>query len=321
MQVQITEPGLYPDFPTDAYHADPCPGASLSSGVARTLLDCSPLHAWTAHPRLNPGWKPDERSLFDFGACAHAILLGKGRDIAVIDAEDWRTKAAKEEREEARLAGRTPILTKDYDRAQTMVAAAREQIAAIPPLAKAFGPAGQSEVVIAGHEHGVWYRGMADRLLIDGSDVTMVDYKTTSASAHPAAVSRRLFDAGHDFQAGFYRRLLAFVRPDAHRFRFILMTQENEPPFALSAVELDHASWVLAEKRIMAALGLWKRCLETNRWPGYPAAIATAELPGFVENAWLEREVNDEQLHGLGRGFTTLHEMHRKEPALVLGAG
>lgn len=321
MAMTITEPGLYPDFAPEAYHADPCPAPSLSSGVARMLLDASPLHAWTNHPRLNPDFEPIERSLFDFGACAHAILLGKGRGIEVIDADDWRKKATQEARDEARAAGRTPILGKDYDRAEKMVAAARGQIAAIPTLAKAFGPAGQSEVVIAGQEQGVWYRGMADRLLIDGSDVTMVDFKATSASAHPAAVSRRLFDAGYDFQAGFYRRLLALVRPEAHRFRFVLMTQENEPPFALSAVELDHASWVLAEKRIMAALGLWKRCLDADRWPGYPAAIATAELPGFVETAWLEREVNDEQLRDINRGFITLAEVHRREPALVLGAG
>jgi hypothetical protein len=316
---KITEPGLYDMDPED-YHADPCPVPSLSSGIARRLLDASPRHAWTAHPRLNPEHEPTERGIFDFGSAAHRLLLGKGRDISVVEADDWRTKAAKELRDDARAAGRTPVLAKDYERAVTMVRAARPQIKAIPTLARAFGDEGKSEVVIAGTEAGVWYRGMADRLLIDGADVIMCDYKTTGASAHPAAVSRRLFDAGYDFQAGFYRRLLALIRPEAHRFRFVLVTQENEPPFALSAVELDHASWILAEKRVRAALGLWKRCVESDDWPCYPAAIATAELPGFIESAWLDREVNDEQLAGVGRGFATLTEVHGREPQPIFGA-
>ena len=41
-----------------AYHLDPCPEASLSSTLAKTMLAQSPLHAWTASPRLNPDWEP-----------------------------------------------------------------------------------------------------------------------------------------------------------------------------------------------------------------------------------------------------------------------
>ena len=38
--------GIHYNVPEAAYHADPCEAPSLSSGIARTLLTRSTLHAW-----------------------------------------------------------------------------------------------------------------------------------------------------------------------------------------------------------------------------------------------------------------------------------
>ena len=100
----ITAPGIYTDFPVDQYRADPCPQPSLTQSIAKVILDHSPLHAWHAHPRLNPRFVQDEEKKFDIGNTAHALLIGRGKSIAVIDADDWRTKAAKEAREAAAFA-------------------------------------------------------------------------------------------------------------------------------------------------------------------------------------------------------------------------
>ena len=79
--MRITDPGLY-DMPEADYHADPCPEPSLSSTLARLMVNRSPRHAWTASPRLNPDHEPVNKETFDVGRAAHAVLLGRGAPIA-----------------------------------------------------------------------------------------------------------------------------------------------------------------------------------------------------------------------------------------------
>src|SRR5262245_29477228 len=110
------------------YHADPCPAPSLSSSIAKMLCLESAAHAQYAHPRLNPagaGDDADER--FDIGTAAHALLLEGTTAIAVIDAKDYRTNAAKDARDAAYAAGLTPLLKARWTDVQAMVAAARAQ--------------------------------------------------------------------------------------------------------------------------------------------------------------------------------------------------
>lgn len=74
----------------EAYHQDPAPQPSLSSSIAKILLDQSPRHAWLAHPKLNPNYVAEEDSRFDIGTAAHVMMLerdssrivGAGRGLA-----------------------------------------------------------------------------------------------------------------------------------------------------------------------------------------------------------------------------------------------
>ena len=94
---------IHTDIAAAAYHADPAPEPSLSSSVARILVERSPRHAWWAHPRLNPDFAPDRGSdAAAVGSAVHAVALeGEWDRIAFIEAPDWRTKAAKEARSNA----------------------------------------------------------------------------------------------------------------------------------------------------------------------------------------------------------------------------
>ena len=96
-------PGIYTMTAQD-YHAGPCPAPELSNSLIKVLLGQSPLHAWTKHPKLNPGFRQYESDKFDRGTAAHSMLLEGEDNIVIVDAEDWRTKAAKEAREAARKA-------------------------------------------------------------------------------------------------------------------------------------------------------------------------------------------------------------------------
>ena len=39
----------------------------LSATIATILCSSSPLHAWVAHPKLNPDYVPEESKAFDVG--------------------------------------------------------------------------------------------------------------------------------------------------------------------------------------------------------------------------------------------------------------
>ena len=90
-------------MPLADYVRDPAPAPSLSASIAHLLLTRSPRHAWLAHPRLNPQWAPEEDERFDFGTIAHELLLeGHTNSAVVVDAPNWRKRAASEAKRAAR---------------------------------------------------------------------------------------------------------------------------------------------------------------------------------------------------------------------------
>ena len=111
--------GLYTDIDAKAYHADPCVEPSLSSSVAATIIDDSPRHGWIAHPRLNPTPSKDPTREMEVGTAVHALLLGRG-SIVEIEANDYKTAAAKEKRAAAYKSGVSPILSADLEQANAI---------------------------------------------------------------------------------------------------------------------------------------------------------------------------------------------------------
>jgi len=298
----ITEPGAY-DLTAEQYHADPCVEPSLSNSMAKILLESSPRHAWHAHPRLNPAHEADESARLDIGTVAHALMLGKGREMVVVAADDWRTKAAKEARDAARAEGKTPVLEKDARRAADMVGAGFAQLAHIEGAQNAFfQTAGTSEMVLAWQDvAGPWCRTMIDWTDFDPAGPIIYDYKTTAASANPAAVGRTIANLGYDVQAAFIERGMVQIFPHtAGRLRFRFVFQEIEAPYLLSVVELDAAAQEIGRKKVAYAIDVWGRCLSTGNWPGYPSKIATVEYPSFAENAWLARELREDDMRAGG---------------------
>jgi hypothetical protein len=285
---RIDKPGIYDIGATD-YHADVCPRPSLSSGIADVLLTQSPRHAWTAHPRLNPNFRPEEKEAFDLGTAAHALLLQGESNFVIIDARDYRTKAAQEQRDAARADGKVPLLAHRWADVQAMVAAAREQLDAMAapiPFTN-----GRPEESLVWEEDGVWLRARLDWFHLDHR--TVDDYKTTQASAHPAVWSRTLFGNGADLQAAFYVRGVKALLGYEADFRFIV--QENYPPYALSVIALDPEAMAFATAKVERAIALWRECLSHNRWPGYIARTAYAEVPAYELAKWEGRAYYEEE--------------------------
>jgi hypothetical protein len=287
----ITTPGIY-DLPAALYHADCCPEPSLSSSIAKMLCFDSAAHAAYAHPRLNPAAVDEDAEHFDIGTAAHALLLEGQQNIAVIDAKDWRTNAAKAAREAARAKGKTPLLAARWADVQAMVGAARAQLDRHKDGGAGMFTSGKPEQTLVWLEQltgdplaNVWCRARLDWLRLGAID----DYKSTSASANPETWTRTMFQAGFDLQAAWYLRgLRTLTGFEDAIFRYAV--QETYPPYALSVIALGPDAMVLAEKKCLYALEAWRTSVKTGDWVGYPRRTCYAALPMAHEAWWLERE-------------------------------
>jgi hypothetical protein len=280
----IDRPGCY-DLPAADYHADPCAAPSLSAGVAHVLLSQSPWHAWTCHPRLNPAHQRDHAEHFDVGTAVHGYLLEGDADYVIVEAEDWRTKAARIARAEAWIAGKTPLLAAQWAAVQAMGVAVRRQLAAHEAPIPLTG--GRPEQTLVWQEDGVWLRARLDWLRDDRRGVD--DLKSTGGSAHPVVWTRSaLFANGYDLQAALYIRGVKAVFRVEPEFRFVVV--ETEPPHAVSVIGLGPEAMALAQRKVTRAIALWRECLARDVWPGYPTRTCWADLPPWEATRWLERE-------------------------------
>jgi len=298
MAFTIDKPGIYLDVPAADYFADPCPIPSLTQSIAKTLIERSPAHAAAEHPRLNP---PDDAEdeppeKYDaskaIGNAAHALLIGRGKTLAVAEFPAWTTKEAKEFKAGALEAGQVPILHKHFSRAEALVNAARRQLVAanwITPFTD-----GHGEVVIAWQEGGLWFRSLIDWMV---NPTLVIDLKTTGLSCAPHAVPNLMANAGWDIQAAFHERGLDVLDPGGagrRVFRFVAM--ENEPPFALTPVEITEATLTMGRKKLAYAVAVWRRSMESGEWPAYPSAVCRPDYPQWKETQWLNREVAEAEV-------------------------
>lgn len=291
--MKIDQPGIYTMSAAD-YHAIETPTPVLSASIARRLLGASPLHAWYDHHALNPAGVREQKEEFDLGTAAHAYLLeGDASNFAIIDAKDWRTKKAQEERDEARSYGKTPLLTDQWKRLQAMTSAVSERLSAFSPIPFIDG---RPEQTLVWREGDTWAKARLDWV---APDYSIVDDLKSTESANPDTWTRLLFAFSYDVQAAWYLRGIKALTGVEAEFRFIVC--ETRPPYAVSVIGLAPNALALAEKKIRRALDLWRECVTTGDWPGYPNRTCYAELPAYLEAQWLERELRDDQFKDDGR--------------------
>lgn len=272
------------DIPAERYHGDPCPTPGLSAGLAAKMLSATPLHAFTASPRLNPNFVPDEKTAFDIGSAAHELLTGKGRGIWKVDFEDYRTKESRQERDEARAEGYTPLTRPQFEMVGTMIRRAREQMRA-HGIGDPF-EGGENEMTLLWEQGGIWNRCMVDCL--DQANRVAYDFKTCAGVADPDQWLRRSMDHGVDLRAAHYLDGLETVLGGRWTYRFVV--QEKEEPHCLSVIELSEDAVFMGRKKIARAREMWGHCLKHDAWPGFSAQIAVVEPAPFWTDKWLDRE-------------------------------
>lgn len=287
-RLKITEPGVYDGMPDEVYHGDPVPGGSLSASGAKLLLPPS-CPARFKHARDNPA--PHKRE-FDLGHAAHRLVLGVGPELVVVKANDWRTKAAREQRDAAYAAGAVPLLEREYEQVQEMASALRRH-----PLAGAlFQPgAGRPEQSAFWHDTvtGVMRRARFDWLphhLTAAGRLLIPDYKTTD-SADLESIQKTIHRYRYYIQAAGYVDAAEALLVDHAAFVFVF--QEKTAPYLVTVVQLDELAMELGRRLNRQALDLYARCVEADHWPDY-AEAADEQIPTVRLPAWVERQVDDQ---------------------------
>ena len=269
------EPGIY-NLTSEIYHSDPCPNPSLSSSIAKILIEQSPAHAWLAHPRLNPNFRRETDSRFDLGSAAHAMLLERDSSkIVRVQADDWRTKAAKEARDAAQANGQHAVLERQYADIVAMCTAAQDYL-----LDTELGDilvTGTPEQTVLWQEGKMWCRCRPDLLSPDKRIV--LDYKTTGSAA-PDEVAKQIGRLSYDLQASFYSRGVSAVT--GTDTTFLLLFQEISAPWACSLIGLSNAYKSIGDAKAKRALALWERSMKTQNWSGYSNKILYCEPRPWV---------------------------------------
>lgn len=280
----ITAPGVY-DLPVDVYHADPVAGGSLSSSGARAMLppSCPARYRWELD---NPG--TGSTRAFDLGTAAHRLVLGAGEPIHVVDAPDWRTKAARAEAETMRQAGYVPLLAHDYAVVEAMATTLRAHPVAAALLDPNRGGAAEQTLVWQDQRTGVWCRALIDWLPTPtpGRRYIVPDYKTANA-ADLESLRRAMATFRYHQQAAWYVDGIRAVGLDPEP-GFVFIVQEKAPPYLVTIYYPDAIAMRGAAGLNHVARTRWAHCNATGEWPGHATDIVELSLP-----PWSEREFGD----------------------------
>jgi len=290
---KITKPGFVDNIPDYFYHSDCCDSPSISSSMAKTLIEECPKKMW-ANSYMDPHRVKKEERNFDMGHALHLIFLQPDQfaaGIQEIEFADYRKDEAKAQKQLAYNAQKIPLLTHDLRQVWLM----REALYENPIARQAFENDGVSErsYFLKDKETGVWMKARLDREMFKPRII--LDYKSTS-SANPADFSRSIYNFGYYIQQPWYQHVYREVTgEDIDECYFI--AQEKEYPFLPTVVEVKAEAIEYGEKIMRKALRKFADCLSSGKWHGYrdpnrpdQDGVITLDLPQFAYFNLAERE-------------------------------
>jgi len=219
---------------------------------------------------------PQHSDAFDLGHVAHKLVLGKGSEFVVVDADSWRTKDAQAARLAARDQQMTPILAADYDRACRMALAVNAH-----DIAGHLFTDGQAEVSAfwTDTETGIQRRARFDWLRnpVEGKRLLIGDLKT-ARSAEPIEFGRAAANFGYAIQAANYIDAVTALGIDSDP-AFLFVAVEKEEPHVVTVGQLDDDSLRIGRDLLRQAIRIFADCKERDEWPGYDPGVASLSLP------------------------------------------
>ena len=261
-------PGMYPGVPEGIYHQSP----GFTQSIAKEVLDCPAKARWAMDHYSAPS------DAMEQGTVLHELILGQPTSFTVIDADSYRTDAAKKIRDAARAEGMVPLLAAKH----AELAAVAEQVRAHPLAAMMLAGEGDNELSVRWERDGVLCRGRLDRLTVDANgQLVVVDLKSAKSAdpsmrAWPSDAAR----LGYDIQvAAYLEAVKALTGQDA---AWVWLVVEVGPPVIVTALYATPEVVASGQRKWGAALELYRACDEAGEWPGYSNEIQPIEWPAWA---------------------------------------
>lgn len=262
----ITAPGLYPEL-SETYHSiQHAPTRALTQSGIKILLNETPFDY------MNP---PEKKSAeMAFGSVVHTLALGKGARFSVSPFDDYKTKDARQWRDDTNAEGLIPIKAEPFQNAQKIATIIKNKIDRVTQ-----GEHYETEVPFFWQEGETWCSGMLDiwcPALLFGADIKITSILGKRLRAH-------VVNQGWDLQNAWYTRGLAKIMPEyAGRIRFGNILVHPKPPHN-SRLTMINTGWRdSAEDECLRALTIFGKCMETNTWPGYPDDFEMLDIPAWT---------------------------------------
>lgn len=257
---------IYYGKPADEYFATP--------GISKSGLDQiakSPLH----YQNWLKTKKPPTPAMA-FGSAVHTSVLEHdeffNRYCIAPASMDRRTKAGKELYAELEASGKLVISADDHERIKGITEAVWTH-----PVASDILSEGNTEVTVMQEVDGVMVKGRADW----NRPGILADLKTTS-DASVAEFGRSCAKFRYHVQDAVYTDLFTRAGQLIHDFYFIAV--ETEAPYSVVVYQLDLDAKREGEWLYERDMNIYRHCLETNEWPGYPPIVNTLRLPKWALN-------------------------------------
>jgi hypothetical protein len=251
MSIATIEPGIYAGITNADYHANP----ALGSTSLKTLATRTPAHY--QHDKAHP----KNSDAFTLGTAAHSLILEDDTSgIEVVAADNWLSKAAKEAKAAALAEGKQPLLVKEM----AQVVAMRDAVMSHPAARAAF-TRHKAEQSVFWDEDGLMLKCRPDAWQTG----VLVDLKTTR-DANPNEFGKTAHEYGYHQSAAHYIDGVKAATGEELPFHFVLV--EKTEPYLVSVVELDIEAINIGRQLNDRAKRIYRECMETNTWPGYPTA-------------------------------------------------
>lgn len=218
---------------------------------------------------------PPDRDTFRIGNAIHDLTLTKGSSTILVDAPDWKTKAAREAKEAAVGEGKYPLNRKEHADAQAMADALRRNEHLAQGLIT-----GRTEVAITGTDAAT-FTPMKSRLdVLDIPARRIYDIKTVSGDVEPDTFASHVARYGYHIQAPQYIDITATeTGTDPDEWEFIFVIVKKKAPFLTFTVSLDAPALERGRQQRTRGIAKLRECERTGIWPGYDQRIKTVSLP------------------------------------------
>lgn len=245
------EPGIYAGVENRAYHADP----ALGSTSLKTLATRTPAHwKWESE-------HPVHKDAYDIGTLAHSLILEEDKTKhRVIDVEDKRGNKWTVPANEAKAGGLIPVTPKEW----AGIVGMRDSVMAHTKARQLF-TGHRPEESVFWEEDGQTLKCRPDAW----QPGVLVDLKT-GRDADPNEFGKTAHEYGYHQSAAHYIDGVKAATGEELPFHFVLV--EKTEPYLVSVVELDIEAINIGRQLNDRAKRIYRECVESNTWPGYPNA-------------------------------------------------